>query len=168
MSKEEAEESGIDPQLRHSLVRAVVGKSNRAPKGAAIYIELKSQDLGNGSTYEQSDTAAVAVLWTKPEVLDGVTPLRIAGIQQKVADGEWRENVQAKEHWVGNVIAETLGLSLENDKPRIKKILNWLVSHGHLEIEYKPGKNGKSHPYAVVGKLVDPSAVSPPPSTSDP
>ena len=160
MSQAEAEELGItDPQLRRSLVRVDTGKANRAPPDAATWIKLESQSLDNGDGSVPADHVGVASLWEKPDVFHGLSTWHLYQVQTRVADGQWRDSVQAK-NWVGNVVAQVAGLSVERDKARIKAILKTWKRNGALKVENMPDNNGDERPFVVVGDPVDPSQVS--------
>lgn len=159
MSKQEAEELGIsDPALIRSLVRIDEGKVNRAPPGSATWIHLQSQSLENGHNGEPSDYVGVATLWEKPDVFHGLSAWHLYEVQQRVKAGEWRENSQAKD-WVGHAVAAVAGLSVDDDKGRIKAIIKSWKNSGALATERRADKNGDERPYIVVGKPVDPSEI---------
>ena len=158
MGDKEAEELGItDPALRRSLVRIDTGKANRAPPDAATWIKLESQSLDNGDGLEPSDFVGVATLWEKPDVFHGVTTWHLYTVQQRLAAGDWRESVQAKE-WVGHLVASVASLSAETDKGRIKAILRAWRSSGSLAVEHRT-INGRDVPFVIVGRAVDPSEI---------
>ena len=158
MSEKEAEELGIaDPALRRSLVRIDTGKANRAPPDSATWIKLESQSLDNGDGLEPSDFVGVATLWEKPDVFHGVTTWHLYTVQQRLAAGDWRESVQAKD-WVGHLVANVAGLSAETDKGRIKAIIRTWKRNGALAVEHR-AINGRDVPFVIVGKLVDASEI---------
>ncbi|WP_081996254.1 AAA family ATPase [Croceibacterium mercuriale] len=159
MSEKEAEELGIsDPLLRRSLVRIDDGKVSRAPAGGATWIKLEGQSLGNGAKGEQPDHVGVASLWQKPDVFHGLSPWHLYTVQQRLGEGEWRENVQAK-NWVGHLVARVAGLSAENDKARIKALIRTWKKTGALAVEHRADKNGDDRPFVVVGTPVNPSEI---------
>ena len=158
MGDKEAEELGIaDPALRRSLVRIDTGKANRAPPDAATWIKLESQSLDNGEGLEPSDFVGVATLWEKPDVFHGLTTWHLYTVQQRLAAGDWRESVQAKD-WVGHLVAEVAGLSAETDKGRIKAIIRTWKRNGTLAVEHR-AINGRDVPFVIVGKPVDASEI---------
>ena len=160
MSQAEAEELGItDPQLRRSLVRVDTGKANRAPPDVATWIKLEGQSLDNGDDVVPADFVGVASLWEKPDVFHGLSTWHLYQVQLKVAAGQWRDSVQAKD-WVGHVVALVAGLSAEKDKARIKAILKTWKRTGALKVENLPDKNGDERPFVVVGDPVEASQVS--------
>jgi len=160
MSQAEADELGIsDPVLRRSLVRIDTGKANRAPPDSATWIKLESQCLNNGDGKEPADYVGVACLWEKPDVFHGLGTWHLYQVQQRIGAGQWRDSAQAKD-WVGHVVAQVAGLSIDQDKARIKAILKTWKRNGALKVENLPDKNGDERPFVVVGDPVDPSHVS--------
>lgn len=158
MGDKEAEELGIaDPALRRSLVRIDTGKANRAPPDATTWIKLESQSLDNGEGLEPSDFVGVATLWEKPDVFHGLTTWHLYTVQQRLAAGDWRESVQAKD-WVGHLVANVAGLSAETDKGRIKAIIRTWKRNGALAVEHR-AINGREVPFVIVGKAVDASEI---------
>lgn len=163
LSKAEAEELGItEAALRRTLVRVDTGKANRSPLGAATWIKLESQSLDNGEGQEPSDFVGVATLWTKPDVFHGLTTWHLYIVQQHLAAGDWRESVQAND-WVGHLVANVAGLSVENDKERIKAILRTWFRNGALATEHRRDSKGNDRPFVIVGNPVSPNEIGRPP-----
>jgi hypothetical protein len=158
MGDKEAEELGIaDPATRRSLVRIDTGKANRAPPDTATWVKLESQSLDNGDGLEPSDFVGVATLWEKPDVFHGLKTWHLYTVQQRLAAGDWRESVQAKD-WVGHLVANVAGLSVETDKGRIKAIIRTWKRNGALAVEHR-AINGRDVPLVIVGKPVDASEI---------
>lgn len=163
MSQAEAEELGItDLALRRSLVRVDTGKANRAPPDAATWIKLESQCLDNGNGSESADYVGVACFWEKPDVFHGLSKWHLYTVQQRLAAGGWRQNVQAKD-WVGHLVADVAGLSIETDKGRIKAILRTWFRNGALAIEHRRDDKGNDRPFVIIGNPVSPSEIGRPP-----
>ena len=89
----------------------------------------------------------------------GLSTWHLYQVQTRVAAGQWRDSVQAKD-WVGNVVAQVAGLSIDKDKARIKAILKTWKRNGALKVENLPDKNGDERPFVVVGDPVDPAQVN--------
>ncbi len=163
ISHAEAEGLGItDPALRRTLVRIDTGKANRAPLGTATWIKLESQCLDNGYGAEPADYVGVACLWEKPDVFDGLTTWHLYMVQQGLSAGDWRESVQAKD-WVGHLVANVTGLSVETDKERIKAILRTWFRNGALAIAHRRDSKGNNRPFVIVGLPVSPGEIGRPP-----
>ena len=74
-------------------------------------------------------------------------------VQDKIAVGEWAENVQAGD-WAGYAVADVLGLDAGNkaDKARIKSLLRTWIKSGALRVERKRDSDqGRERPMIVVG-----------------
>ena len=159
MSHAEAEGLGIsDSGLRRSLVRLDTGKANRAPPDVATWIKLESQCLDNGNASKPADYVGVACLWEKPDVFDGLSTWHLYMVQQGLATGDWRENVQAK-NWVGHLVAQVARLSAETDKARIKAILRTWFRNGALATEHRCDGKGNDRPFVIVGNPVPPEEI---------
>ncbi len=158
MGDKEADELGIaDLALRRSLVRMDTGKANRAPLDAATWIKLESQSLDNGEGLEPADFVGVATLWEKPDVFHGLTTWHLYTVQQRLAAGDWRDSVQARD-WIGYLVANVAGLSAESDKGRIKAIIRTWKRNGALAVEHR-AINGRDVPFAIVGNAIDASEL---------
>lgn len=158
LSGKEAEELGIaDPKERRSLVRIDTGKANRAPPDATTWIKLESQSLENSNGVEPSDFVGVATLWEKPDVFHGLTTWHLHIVQQRLAAGDWRDSVQAKD-WVGHLVADVTGLSVETHKGRIKAIIRTWKRNGALAVEHR-ANNGREVPFVIVGKPLEASEI---------
>lgn len=163
MSQAEAEELGIaDPALRRSLVRIDTGKANRAPPDAATWIKLESQCLDNGDDSEPADYVGVACLWERPDLFHGLSTWHLYMVQQGLAGGDWRENVQAND-WVGRLVAQVAGLSVETEKARIKAILRAWFKSGALAVEHRRDGKGNERPFVIVGNPVTSAEIGRPP-----
>lgn len=144
--------------LDFKAVRVDTGKANRAPLGTATWIKLESQSLENGEGKEPSDYVGVATLWTKPDVFHGLTAWDLYAVQQRLVTGPWRESVQAKD-WVGHLVAEVAGLSVETDKERIKAILRTWFKNGALATELQRDRKGNDRRFVIVGNPLSPSEI---------
>lgn len=165
MSKEDAKGFGVSAEQRRSLVRIDVGKANRGPSGEEIWIKLEGQSLGNASANELSDFVGVATLWEKPDLFREMSVWHLYDVQQRLAKEEWRDSPNA-DRWVGNLVAEVAGLSMEIDKPRINAILQaWRESGAVLKESRR--LNGRDVPFAVVGDALDPSELGPRPQSNN-
>ncbi|MFZ8442049.1 hypothetical protein ACO1ML_13770, partial [Staphylococcus aureus] len=77
--------------------------------------------------------------WTPPDLFDGMTSAHLYRVQKAVSEGEWRENIQTRDKWVGVPIAAALMLDSDNEKDR-KKIVRMLkawVREGALVVVEK-------------------------------
>jgi len=167
MTTEEANRFGIVGDLRRRYFRVYDDKGNRAPPAdSSLWFHLHSVALCNGPVGDDGDSLPVVVPWYPPDAFDGLSVEHLRRVQAAVAGGEWRESSQSAD-WVGNAIADVVGLDLDQptDKARTKLLLKEWLRSGVLKVQ--PGKDGKSNPrkFVVVGRDAD--DVSPPSQGGD-
>ncbi len=154
MTKEEGLISGATQP--RTYFRVDNGKLNlaRPPEGTTWY-QLVSVGLGNGSSDQPEDEVGVVVPWAWPNPMEGVSETDIRKIQEKIAEGEWRENQQA-DQWAGRVIAGVLGLDLSNPtaKAKAKALLKTLKDRGALKVVKRKDRKGRDVPFVEVGEEV--------------
>jgi AAA domain/Primase C terminal 2 (PriCT-2) len=121
MSEGEAKKVGITARRTYFKVDEG-GKANLAPPPeAASWYQLESISLGNGSQIypEGGDSVGVVVTWKWPDHIAGVTDADFAKVADAIRFGHWRASIQAAA-WVGNAVAQALGLSIGNEADRAK------------------------------------------------
>ncbi|MDQ4419945.1 AAA family ATPase [Sphingobium sp. DEHP117] len=157
MEPDQADRLGIPADERRRYISVQDDKHNRAPAEKADWYRLASVDLGNGpqNSIGNGDSVAVAETWTPPDPFDNVTPAHIAQVQALIADGEWKQNVQAAK-WAGHAVAQVLNLNADSraDQARIKIILKEWIANGVLGIERRKDGNSDERPFVVVGRVV--------------
>ena len=154
MSKTEAQGFGITEQAeRRSIFRVDNGKANRSPAGNAAWFKIESVDIGNGTDNRPADMVGAVASWTPPDPFDNVTTEHLRQVQAIVADGGCRGDPQAKD-WVGNVVAEVIGLDLDDpaDKAKAKSILKTWEKNGKFKTEIRKDRNRKDRPFVAVGE----------------
>jgi AAA domain len=134
MSESEATKAGVTSRRTHFKVDE--GKANLAPPPeAASWYRLESIALANGSLInpDGGDSVGVVTPWKWPDHLEGITGADFDKVARAIRAGKWRESNQATA-WVGNAVAEALGLNLENPahKAKINGMLKVWVSVGSL------------------------------------
>jgi hypothetical protein len=154
MTKEEGLISGVTQP--RTYFRVDNGKLNlaRPPEGTTWY-QLVSVGLGNGSPDQPEDEVGVVVSWAWPNPMEGVSEADIRKIQERIDEGEWRENQQA-DQWAGRVIAGVLGLDLSNPtaKAKAKALLKTLKDRGALKVVKRKDRKGRDVPFVEVGEEV--------------
>lgn len=150
MTKVEADGFGIAPEDRRRFFRADDAKPNRAPAGSGQWFELVSSYLGNG--VDGGDSVGVATPWNAPDPFADLTTQDLRNVQARLAGGDWRENVQAKD-WAGKAVAEVLGIDVSEKpgKKRVQKLIREWVKNGVLVEEWRPDKNGDRRNFIIVG-----------------
>jgi hypothetical protein len=154
MTLEEAAKAGIEPPHRRLYFRADNGKANLAPPSAdAKWYRLLGVGLGNCRDRYPEDSVGVVTAWTWPDAFAGLTSDDLHKVQNKVAAGTWRADVQATA-WVGKAIADALGLDLEQAaaKAKAKTLLKtWLRNGALIEVE-REDDNRKPRRFIEVGE----------------
>lgn len=151
MTKEERERAGVKPGEVYFKVEN--GKANLAPpsKGANWY-QIVSVDLGNAADGQVSDSVGAVRCWSWPDPFDGVSTSDLLAVQDKIAAGQWRADVQATE-WAGRAVAEVLSLDLDDkaNKRKVKGLLATWVETGALRRVMAADKTRQNRPMIVVG-----------------
>lgn len=131
------------------------GKGNNAPPPEkTTWRRHVSKDLGNGADIvDGGDDVGVVTAWDWPDPLEDVTPDEVRAVQDAVAAGEWRENAQAKD-WVGNPIANALGLDLAEPSVRakVKALQQSWVKDGVLKVVERKNAKRETKRFVEVGK----------------
>jgi hypothetical protein len=151
MTPDDAAKAGVEHHRQY--FRVDNGKSSMAaPNDKATWFHLQSVELGNGERFGEGDHVGVATEWKLPNPLDQVSVADLRAVQAIIAEGQWRENVQAK-GWAGHAVAQALKLDTGNkrDKAKIIGLLRiWKASGALVEVEGKDVK-GMARPFIEVG-----------------
>jgi hypothetical protein len=126
MTKDEGVKASVANNLAY--FRVDNGKANLAPPSDAKWLKFVSVDLGNGTDDFPGDSVGVATAWTWPNAFADLTTNDLLRVQQRIAEGEWRESSQAKA-WAGIAVADVLGLDITEPsvKERVKQLLKtWI------------------------------------------
>jgi hypothetical protein len=154
MSKDEAESIGVKPDQRRRYFRVDAGKSNMKPPAESIdWRKLVSVPLDNDTPEHEGDWVGVVTAWKMPGVLEGITTNDLLCVQNHLAAGKWRENVQAKA-WVGKAVAEALGLDVREAavKKRIARMLKAWIATGALKIVEREDETRHKFDFVEVGE----------------
>lgn len=162
MTEAKARELGIPDGEHRRYISLSDDKHNRAPAEKADWYRLESIDLGNGAENQPGDNIAVAVSWKLPDAFDGLKDGDLYAVQTLVSRGNYRADAQAHE-WVGHAVAKALGLQVERDKPRIKRLVKTWIANGVLVIEMRKDPNrSEMKKFVAVGEWAKPSPPPPP------
>lgn len=150
MSEDEAAKLNVPAEERFFYFRVDNDKANLAPPERGDWYRMNNEDLANG------DSVGVACAWTPPDAFDGLTARHLYMVQKAVSEGEWRENVQTKDQWVGNAVAAALGLDLDDkhNRKRVQMLLYAWVREGALEVVEVEDRQRRPRKHVVVGKWV--------------
>ena len=154
ISDDEATRLGIDPTEARGIFRVDDGKANLAPPAdAAVYRRMTGVKLDNG------DWVGVAEPYALPDLFDGVTTRNLIDVQntiwRRTEDGDPpRYSDKAGDKWVGHIVAERLGLDIEDPKHRakIKKMLTTWERSGALRKGEFIDQKRMSRPIMEVGE----------------
>lgn len=145
MTKEEGERAGIAPEQVGFHFRTQSDKANLAPPEAADWHRMNNVSLANG------DQVGVACPWRWPDAFEGVSTYHLKEVQKRVAEGQWRADIRARDRWVGHVIADVCGIDIDDHAGRIKDILKeWLRSDMLRQVE-KEDQHRKPRQFVEVG-----------------
>jgi hypothetical protein len=151
MSMAEAQRSKVDERRRY--FRLTDDKANyTAMSSASTWLQHTSVTLP-----DNGDVVGVVVPWSECGVLDAVTPAQAKQIFDLARGNDYRVDPRA-DNWIGNIVADVLGLDVESeaDRKSIKIILDaWYTNQmlrkverrdrrRHLILVAEPGKSRKS------------------------
>lgn len=151
MTAEEAKELGVEDSERRFFFRVDNDKANLAPPEAGDWYRMNNEDLANG------DSVGVACSWSPPSLFEGMSARHLYAVQKAVSDGQWRENIQTKNSWVGVPVACALGLDVEQEKDRkkIAKLVRAWIKEGALEVVEMEDDRRRPRKFVVVGKWAE-------------
>lgn len=156
MTREEAEEVGLNASDRHLYVRFDDAKANQSLKsGQARWFEKITVELANGTEDDPADEVGALRPWRLPTPFDGITLAHLKRVQQAVGEGNWRENQQASD-WVGNAVADVLMLDAgePKDRKRIGALVREWVRNDVLRVVEKEDAKRNPRKFVEVGKWV--------------
>jgi AAA domain/Primase C terminal 2 (PriCT-2) len=144
MTKDEAAKVGIEGEKRRRYYRTYDDKRNMAPPAEkSDWFYLESVWLDNAqdplNPLDHGDSVGVTTPWAWPDDTARVTQTDFEECREVIQTGRWRHSPQAND-WVGNAIADALGLDLENPAhyQRIKHIIaKWLTEGKLVKIKGK-------------------------------
>jgi hypothetical protein len=154
MSKEEAETISIKPAQRRGYFHIDDGKANMKPPAENIdWRKIVSVPLDNRTEEVEGDWVGVVSKWKMPGALDGVTAGDLLKVQQRVAEGRWRENSRA-DAWVGKAVAEALDLDQSEPgvRNRILAMLKIWLATGALKVVMGDDNIRHKREFVVVGE----------------
>lgn len=151
MTEDEALKLNIPADERRFYFRVDNDKANLAPPESGDWYRMNNVDLANG------DAVGVACAWTPPDAFDGVSVRHLYQVQRGVSEGNWRENIQTKDAWVGNVVARVLDLDIDDPhaRKRILMLLSTWIKEGALEVVEQDDEKRRPRKFVVVRKWVE-------------
>lgn len=151
MSEEEAAKLNVPEDERFFYFRVDNDKANLAPPERGDWYRMNNVDLDNG------DSVGVACSWTPPDAFAGVTVRHLYDVQKAVSEGDWRENPQTKDAWVGHVVANVLGLDLgkKHERKRAQTLLYAWTREGALQVVEREDAKRMKRKFVEVGTWVE-------------
>lgn len=138
MTKEQAEKAGVE---NHRLYfQTFNDKANLTPPAeSSDWFKLENIDLGNGPLLDGmgGDKIGVVVAWQWPDYLASVTGADFERVAVVIRGRRWRKDVQSPA-WVGNAVAQALGLDIgnRNDRAKINSMLKlWTTARSLIEVD---------------------------------
>jgi len=151
MTEDEAAKANVENRRLHFRVDS--GKANLAPIDKASWFRLASVPLGNGPRGADGDYIGVVTSWAWPDAFEDVTVADLRKVQRIIAQGRWRESVQAKD-WVGKAVAQALDLDTDNKahRSKITTLLKTWIKNGALLVVDERDERREIRSYVVVGE----------------
>jgi hypothetical protein len=146
MTEQEAQQAGVEN--RRCYFRANDGKANYGSLEGAVWYQHAPDDLPNG------DNVAAVKLWKFPSAFDGVTTAHMTQVRGLASDGEYRADPQSP-LWIGEAVAEVLGLDVVDHKKRIKSLLKVWIDTNVLKVEPRKDANRKVRLHVIPGDWTD-------------
>lgn len=150
MTPEEAAKAGLETHIDHFRIEAA-GKNNLSRSAPhSTWFNRVSVDLPNG------DSVASLETWNWPDAFDGVSQqdaYRVWGLVS-TANPQPRYSSQSTQ-WVGKIVAEVLGLDLEdkNHRARVNTMIGTWLKTGVLAVEeVEDSRQGRPVKVVVAGK----------------
>jgi AAA domain len=154
MTREEAERAGIPIEERRFYFRVDKGEKDnmRPPIEKAEWRKLVSVCLDNATDEAPADNVGVVTKWQMPSAFDGVTARDLLRVQQRISEGEWREDHRSKQ-WAGIAVAEVLDLdhSEKSARGKLKILMHTWVKNGALKVVSRKDEQRKNRNFIEVG-----------------
>ncbi|WP_321383288.1 AAA family ATPase, partial [Rhizobium sp.] len=146
MSPEEATNFGVSNH--RSFFKVFDDKSNMAPPpDISDWYQQVNVILPNG------DHVGVVERWFPPDSFAGVSVEHLRQVQNRVAKGDYRENVQASD-WVGSLVADVLSIDATSPsgRHRLKRLIAKWIENGALKLERATDDKRRERTLDLPGK----------------
>jgi hypothetical protein len=161
MSKEIAEEFGIEACDRKRYFSVYDDKNNKAPPALqAEWYEFVGVGLGNadvGSDGPEDNIGAVQ-RWTPPNAFGGITTRQLYNIQRLIDENPMKARKHSKSReWVGKIVAHVLDRNLDDqgEARRIEVMLRTWLSTGALRTVEKQDERREVREFVEVGRWAE-------------
>jgi hypothetical protein len=151
LAPKEAAALGVTESEAWRHTRIDNGKANMAPPGKAAWTYSASVPLPCG------ESVGVFEAWKPPDTFEGMSVADINFIREVAQGGAYRADVQAKADWIGEPLADRLGLDLsqKEDRARVNRIIKKWMQTKVLDTEERLDETRRKRKYIVPGKWTD-------------
>ena len=157
MSDDEADKAGVAAEdRRYYPLGGRQDERRPARKGDLVQDGLVALGTGSGGDVDDQDYVGVATPWAWPDAFDGVSVADLRAVQARVSEGRYRANSQAND-WVGNVVADVLGLDLTDKahKAKTKTLLAAWIKNGMFVTVEGQDDTRRTRQFIEVGTPAD-------------
>lgn len=150
MSKEVAEQNGIEEKDRTRFIRIDNGKANMAPPQAAKWMELVNVEIANG------DFVQALINYEMQALASGTTDEDKAWLRMVLTTGRFRASPQT-EQWLGHAVANHFDRDVGKpaDRHWINKNIKEWESRGWIKKKDLPDQTYQDRPHWVRGDRID-------------
>ncbi|MGA0615567.1 AAA family ATPase [Paracoccus sp. KR1-242] len=147
-SHEQRQKMGVNTATDHATYFSVTqDKTNMSTGSGASWYRTVGVAIGNG------DWVATVEPFEVPDTFDGITVKDTLLVQRAIDElPEPRASEQSGD-WVGNAVANVLGLPLPESKARVKALISEWLAKDVLRTENRKTK-GQDRPYIIVGEWI--------------
>lgn len=161
MSKEAAEEFGIEACDRKRYFSVYDDKNNKAPPALnAEWYEFVGIGLGNADVGSEGpeDNIGAVQRWFPPNSFGGVTARQLYNIQRIIDEQPMKARKHSKaREWVGKIVAHVLDRNLDDqgEARRIETMLRTWLSNGALKTVEKLDETRQPREFIEVGRWAE-------------
>ena len=161
MSKEAAEEFGIEECDRKRFFSVYDDKNNKAPPALrAEWYEFVGVGLGNADVGSEGpeDSIGAVQRWNAPDSFGGVTARQLYNIQRMIDEHPMKARKHSKaREWVGKIVAHVLDRNLDDkgEARRIETMIRTWLSTGALKTVEKMDETRQPREFVEVGRWAE-------------
>jgi hypothetical protein len=161
MSKEVAEEFGIEACDRKRYFSVYDDKNNKAPPALkAEWYEFVGIGLGNADVGSEGpeDNIGAVQRWHAPDSFGGVTVRQLYNIQRIIDENPMKARKHSKaREWVGKIVAHVLDRNLDDqgEARRIETMIRTWLSTGALKTVEKMDETRQPREFIEVGRWAE-------------
>lgn len=155
MTKDQAEQYGIDDTDRKSHFYVALGKANLGPPEDPQWHFLQGVGIGNDTPEGPEDYVGVVTVWDPPSAFEGVENNDVQRVQAHLGDAAFRADARSPEY-VGRAIASALNLNFSADgvSARIRAMIKAWLKSGLLEEFSGKDERRETRTFIRVGRTI--------------